>query len=123
MESFREISYTSRLIRLQYCYGYFIPLQTPGRKLNELILISGQEKTFSKSNITNTLVMLKKAISDKKNPYFQTNVNQLIFFWEKDLKILHLVTPIKLLVWMYALRIIKYRRLKGKVDLNVSVTK
>lgn len=67
--------------------------------------------------------MLKKAISDKKKTYFQTNVNQLIFWGEKDLKILHLVTPIKLLVWMYALRIIKYRRLKGKVDLNVSVTK
>lgn len=66
--------------------------------------------------------MLKKAISDKKK-HFQTNVNQLIFLGEKDLKILHLVTPIKLLVWMYALRIIKYRRLKGKVDLNVSVTK
>lgn len=63
-----------------------MPLQTPGRKLNELILISGQEKTFSKSNITNTLVMLKKAISDKKKTYFQTNVNQLIFFLGKGFK-------------------------------------
>lgn len=59
-----------------------MPLQTPGRKLNELILISGQEKTFSKSNITNTLVMLKKAISDKKK-HFQTNVNQLIFLGKR----------------------------------------